>query len=72
MGIDVEKTMALLETELTMSGPVAAITRSLMEFTDSYYDRNKPYQLLLKVLAPIGFTEETLEKLIASGAVTFD
>lgn len=72
MRIDVDKTMADLETRFSMDGQAARITRSLLEYVDAYYDSGKPHRMLLKILAPIGFTEETLEDLMACGAITFD
>lgn len=55
-----------------MNGQAAGITRSLLEYVDAYYDGGRPHRMLLKILAPIGFTEETLEDLMACGAITFD
>lgn len=72
MRIDVDKTMADLEARFSMDGQAAGITRSLLEYVDAYYDGGKPHRVLLKILAPIGFTEETLEALMACGAITFD
>lgn len=72
MRIDVDKTMANLESRFLMNGQAAGITRSLLEYVDAYYNGRRPHKMLLKILAPIGFTEETLEDLMACGAITFN
>lgn len=72
MRIDVDAAMSRLESKLSMDRQAAAMTRGLLEYVDTYYDGEKPDRLLLKVLAPVGFTDGILSGMIADGIVTFD
>lgn len=72
MPIDVDAAMSRLESELTMSRQAAVMTRCLLEYVDEYYDGGRPGRLLLKVLAPVGFTDEILSGMIADGIIAFD
>lgn len=72
MPIDVDAAMSRLESELTMGRQAAAMTRCLLEYVDTYYDGEKPDRLLLKILAPVGFTDEILSGMIADGIIAFD
>lgn len=72
MRIDVDAAMSRLESKLSMDRQATAMTRGLLEYVDTYYDGEKPERLLLKILAPVGFTDEILSGMIADGIVTFD
>lgn len=72
MRIDVDAAMSRLESELSMDRQAAAMARGLLEYVDTYYDGEKPSRLLLKILAPVSFTDEILSGMIADGIITFD
>ena len=72
MTIHTERAVGYLGNALGLDGKARAMCEGLIEYLNDWYDGPKPYDVLLKTLAAVGFTEEHLERMMADGIVEID
>lgn len=72
MRIDVDRAVDYIEQNLCLNGTPRPVIRNILEYVNDYYDGTKPHRMLMKVLAPIGFNEETIENMLEQEIILID
>ena len=72
MRILTEPAVTYLSTTFKLDGIATNLCRTIIEYINDFYKGPKPYDVLLRTLAGIGFTEENLEQMMADGIVEID